>query len=103
MKSGEDKRINFSEHKGFLWRDLAPRNILLTDDKRELFLIDYEYLYKIQGMEKYKKMLLDINRKIWFGDVLSQRQISYLFSDITPQTVGINCYFKADEIEKNVL
>ena len=58
---------------------------------------------KYRVWKNTKKMLLDINRKIWFGDVLSQRQISYLFSDITPQTVGINCYFKADEIEKNVL
>lgn len=73
---------SFCENRRIFWRDLAPRNILIpTGTQNRLVLIDYEYLYKTRDLNSSKRRLLDTDRKIWFGDVLSQKEIDFLFED----------------------
>lgn len=68
----------FFEKRGLYWRDFAPRNMLsLTDDS--IVLIDFEHLVDIRAIPQSERVVLDRYRRIWFGDMLSQLEIDYLF------------------------
>ncbi|MCX6705690.1 MAG: hypothetical protein NTV24_01115, partial [Candidatus Woesebacteria bacterium] len=73
----------FCEREGMFWRDLAPRNILTPSNGQDLLVfIDYEHLYKTAELTLPKRKTLDISRRIWFGDILTQEEIDNLFGDL---------------------
>lgn len=74
---------SFCETEEIFWRDLAPRNILIPNGSQDqLVLIDYEHLYQSTELDARRRHSLDINRRIWFGDVLKQDEIDYLFGNL---------------------
>lgn len=91
----------FCESKGIFWRDLAPRNILLpTDYDDRLIFIDYEHLYKIGDLDSMKRRGLEISRRIWFGDILEQGEIDFMFGTTSVYGVGGSTLQKADRLER---
>lgn len=73
---------SFCEAEEIFWRDLAPRNILIPNGSQDqLVLIDYEHLYQSTELDARRRHSLDINRRIWFGDVIKQDEIDYLFGN----------------------
>ena len=68
----------FKKEKVF-FRNLAPRNII-KGTSGKFYLIDFDYLLKInvQNEDRVKEMALF--KKVWFNDILDKKQISCLAS-----------------------
>jgi hypothetical protein len=72
-------------------RNIAPRNMIYNHGK--VFVIDYDNIYLIPETSIEKLWELDLQRKVWFGDILSVDNIEKIF----PENV-----FKVDESIKVV-
>jgi hypothetical protein len=87
------------EKKGLYWRDFAPRNMLCPNED-EIILIDFEHLIDTYDISLSERIVLDKYRRIWFGDVLSQTEIDYLFEAMPVYEVNRSVRCKADEMEE---
>lgn len=68
----------FKKEKVF-FRNLAPRNIIKgTSDK--FYLIDFDYLLKINAQNEDRVREMALFKKVWFNDILDRKQISCLVS-----------------------
>ena len=93
----------FCEQEGTFWRDLAPRNILIPFNGQDLLVfIDYEHLYKTTELTSPKRKTLDISRRIWFGDILTQEEIDNLFGDLANIECDLDISTRADALERVV-
>lgn len=72
-------------------RNIAPRNMVYNHSK--VFIIDYDNVYLIPETSIEKLWELDLQRRVWFGDILSVDNIEKIF----PENV-----FKVDESIKVV-
>lgn len=72
-------------------RNIAPRNMIYNHGK--VFVIDYDNIYSIPETSIEKLWELNLQRKVWFGDILSVDNIEKIF----PENV-----FKVDESTKVV-
>lgn len=89
------------EDEKLYWRDLAPRNMFLSRDKKRITLIDFENLFDTTKMLPLTRVYWDKFRKVWFSDVLEKSEIDLIYRNLPTFTVDKNKILDADLLEKN--
>lgn len=94
---------SFCESEGYFWRDFAPRNILIPNGTEDsLVLIDYENLFLTDDLDSEKRSALEINRRIWFGDIFTQDEIDSMFGRLNMPVSDPDALVDADDLESLV-
>lgn len=58
-------------------RNIAPRNMIYS--KGKVFLIDYDHIYLIPATSVERLWEFDLQRRVWFGDILEKSDIEKIF------------------------
>ena len=91
----------FSESERLYWRDLAPRNMFLSENKKEITLIDFENLFNTTEMTPLTRIYWDKFRRVWFGDVLDKNEIDLIYKNLPTFSIDQSKMLDADLFEKN--
>ncbi len=91
--------LNTCEQLGVYWRDFAPRNILIDSDGCLVF-IDFENIYLTKELVPSDRIILDRYRRIWFADILTQKEIDFIYDLLPVAIANRHEICKADKLEQ---